>query len=103
MSTPSQDLGYKVGDTFRVTEVGSFNKGDIVRLEVDDGSTCLYFRRVSNNEACYEYVKNMESVRVEPKVATTYSVTVNETSSLITVSKPLSADVVAKIVALIGS
>lgn len=60
--TPAEKLGYKEGDTFRVTDpVGTiFCKGDIVTLIEDDGSPCPRFQRASDEKRSYYFLSDVE-------------------------------------------
>ena len=42
-ATPAEKLGYKVGDKFVVEHFSTFDKGSIITLHRDDGSSCPLF------------------------------------------------------------
>jgi hypothetical protein len=58
--TPSEKLGYKIGDLFRVVNSGNFSTGEIIRFEKDDGSICPRFTSVSSGRTAYKDLNSLE-------------------------------------------
>ena len=52
--TPAQELGYKIGDKFVVTQGCTYPKGSIITLHRDDGSTCPLFSGEGTHFRCVE-------------------------------------------------
>ena len=73
MTTPCEELGYKVGDRFKVVsnKSGVFSIGSLVELYEDDDSRCPLFKLVegycefNNADSCpgaYTAITNMEKI-----------------------------------------
>lgn len=58
--TPSEKLGYKIGDLFRVVSSGNFSTGEIIRFEKDDGSICPRFTSVTSGVTVYKDLNSLE-------------------------------------------
>lgn len=64
----ASELGFKVGDKFRVV-VGDeyYKKGDIVTLTEDDDSSVPKFKRGNDNQEWYEKLSSLEPLQEPPK------------------------------------
>jgi len=58
--TPSEKLGYKIGDLFRVVNSGNFSTGEIIRFGKDDGSICPRFTSVTSGRTAYKDLNSLE-------------------------------------------
>jgi len=62
-STPCTDLGYQVGDRFTIIEGNEwFNKGELVELIEDDGSSIPWFQSVERGCKWYDILDNVAKV-----------------------------------------